>query len=390
MANWFSFAGVTSTGKGVYVQDFPPATLPEERAEFVDVPGRSGSLTVLEGDAVYDDIILTINCYVRDLSQLDAISAWLRGSGELVLGNMPDRYYVARCVNQIEIAKLLRASGHRTFAAVFRCQPYRYAYPAAAPIAYLPLTNLVTNGDFSDGSTGWTAANATFSVVAGEGVMLASAAGGGVSATIEGLTSGRSYYFAAKVKSTSSSVRLQFSTTTVSHSGNGQYARISEVHVATGPWHTLSLIDSRSSGWNNVYVDNIIAIDLTAAFSAGNEPTAAQMDAYMADRYAGSWFSGTAIGSITNVGTADATPFITVVGSGDIDLTIGDRTIHIDSLASEISIDCDAGMAYNGTTNLTSTVTFDRFPWTIPPGISTVSWTGSVTSVTITRPWRYI
>jgi phage-related protein len=135
MANWFSFAGVTSTAKGVYVQDFPPATLPEERAEFVDVPGRSGSLTVLEGDAVYDDIILTINCYVRDLSQLDAISAWLRGSGELVLGNMPDRYYVARCVNQIEIAKLLRASGHRTFAVVFRCQPYRYIYPPVAAYA---------------------------------------------------------------------------------------------------------------------------------------------------------------------------------------------------------------------------------------------------------------
>ena len=94
--------------------------------------------------------------------------------------------------------------------------------------------------------------------------------------------------------------------------------------------------------------------------------------------------------SITNPGTADAIPLITVVGSGNITLTIGGRTIYIDALASSITIDCEAGIAYNGTTNLTSTVTFDDFPWMIPPGTAAISWTGTVTSVTISRPWRYI
>lgn len=235
MANWFTFAGVQSSDYGVIVQTFPPLTLPEERAKFEPIPGRSGSLTLLEGDAVYEDIVLSIDCYVRDVDKLDLIAAWLRGSGDLVLGNMPDRCYKARCINQTEIGKVLRGRAYRAFPAVFRCSPYRYIYP---------------------------------------------------------------------------------------------------------------------------------------------EPTA-KIYASSPD-------------SINNPGTVDAVPTITVVGSGDIDLTIGDRTIHIYSLASEISIDCDAGVAYNGTTNLTSTVTFDRFPWTIPPGISTVSWTGSVTSVTITRPWRYI
>lgn len=137
MADWFDFAGTRSTTHGVYVQDFPPLTLPEERAKFETVPGRSGSLTLLEGDAVYDDIVLSIDCFVRDLSQLDAITAWLRGSGNLVLGNMPDRYYKARCVNQIELTKLLRGHQHRTFAAVFRCQPYRYQYPAPSKITQI-------------------------------------------------------------------------------------------------------------------------------------------------------------------------------------------------------------------------------------------------------------
>ena len=39
---------------------------------------------------------------------------------------------------------------------------------------------------------------------------------------------------------------------------------------------------------------NLLAIDLTAAFGAGNEPTAAQMDAYLA-AYPNSWFDGSAL-----------------------------------------------------------------------------------------------
>lgn len=147
MADWFDFAGVRSTSLGVYVEEYPPLTLPEERAEFKPVPGRSGTLTLLEGDAVYDDIVLGVDCFVRDASKLDLISAWLRGRGALVLGNMPDRYYDARCVNQIELAKVLRGREHRTFAAVFRCKPFRYAYPAPVSIALVNGGSLVNPGN---------------------------------------------------------------------------------------------------------------------------------------------------------------------------------------------------------------------------------------------------
>lgn len=150
MADWFNFAGTRSTTHGVYVQDFPPLTLPEERAKFETVPGRSGSLTLLEGDAVYDDIVLSIDCFVRDLSKLDTIGAWLRGRGALVLGNMPDRYYDARCVNQIELAKVLRGRQHRTFTAVFRCKPFRYVYPAPATITKTVSGQIITNPGTTD------------------------------------------------------------------------------------------------------------------------------------------------------------------------------------------------------------------------------------------------
>lgn len=62
--------------------------------------------------------------------------------------------------------------------------------------------------------------------------------------------------------------------------------------------------------------------------------------------------------------------------------------MQIAGLASEITIDVAAGLAYNGAVNLTGSLTGD-WPLTIPPGNSTVSWTGSVTKVEITPSWRY-
>jgi phage-related protein len=567
MANWFSFAGVTSTAKGVYVQDFPPATLPEERAEFVDIPGRSGSLTVLEGDAVYDDIILTINCYVRDLSQLDAISAWLRGSGELVLGNMPDRYYVARCVNQIEIAKLLRASGHRTFAVVFRCQPYRYIYPPVAayaldatiktvatqagsgtpspenvraisgkssltvrragknlfPTGEIQTINGVTKNVNSDGevtlngtasATTWftmnlpvmlngvlimsannptansgvsirlgksdstfpidlnlNAANkvsAAVSVVDGIFVDIRVAAGtvlsnfvikpqlelGSVatafekyeavdytltpSAPLYGLpgyedeinnagilthntalktlraSDGFAYYASPnrfwiavpnmKQRAIGAQVGI------CSHAVLGPYAEDGTVHFSTQNGYIFffhptitgitdfnNWLEAQYAAGTPVQVLYELATPTTAPVAPVHIYSATGTDTVLSDGAVTEYTFGavesillTAPADIVNTGTAEAIPTITLVGSGDIDLTIGGRAIHIDGLASAITIDCDAGMAYNGATDLTSTVTMDYYPWTIQPGTNAVAWTGSVTSVTITPAWRYV
>ena len=236
MSDWFDFAGVRSAALGVYLKSHPSIPIAKERVTNETVPGRSGTLTETEGTDVYDDIVLSLPCRMGGLADIDQVAAWLRGEGNLVLGDMPTRYYKARCSNQMDLARILRCMDTREFNAVFRCAPFRYVHPEPA------------------------------------------------------------------------------------------------------------------------------ALTLTAS-----------------------------PGSINNPGTVGATPYITVVGSGDIDLTVGTRTIHIAGLASQITIDTDTGYALDGSdADLTDTVTFDAYPWTIPPGVSAVSWTETVTSVTITRPWRYI
>lgn len=119
-------------------------TLPNERATFVDVPGRSGSLTVLEGDAVYDDLVLTAQCMVENLERYEEIASYLRGSGRVTFANRPEGYYEARIVNQIPFEKILRGNPHRSFAVNFRCKPFWYAESAPA-ITVAQSGSFVTN-----------------------------------------------------------------------------------------------------------------------------------------------------------------------------------------------------------------------------------------------------
>lgn len=147
MADWLKYKGVRSTTLGVRVMEFPPLTFPEERVNFQDALGRSGSLTLLEGEDVYNDVLLSVSCFVEDLTQVDQIATWLRGDGVLVLGNMTTRYYKARPVNQIDLRKILRDHEHRMFSIIFRCKPYRYHYPAVTPFALTNGANITNPGN---------------------------------------------------------------------------------------------------------------------------------------------------------------------------------------------------------------------------------------------------
>ena len=73
MNDWFSWNGKKCTEYGIHVLEQPPITIPAERATFTNVPGRPGSLTTLEGDDVYDDLILTAQCMISDPGSIRAM-----------------------------------------------------------------------------------------------------------------------------------------------------------------------------------------------------------------------------------------------------------------------------------------------------------------------------
>ena len=141
MNDWFSWNGVKCTEYGIHVLEQPPITRPAERVTFTDVPGRSGSLTTLQGDDVYDDLTLTATCIIEDSSRIAEICGWLKGGGVVTFANRPGGFYYARVVNQIPFEKILRGNPHRSFAVNFRCKPFWYQ-------EIVPEVTITTSGTF--------------------------------------------------------------------------------------------------------------------------------------------------------------------------------------------------------------------------------------------------
>jgi len=153
-------------------------------------------------------------------------------------------------------------------------------------------TNLLTNGDFSNSTVGWsTSTLASCTVSDNVAICLANSANDSINKTLSTVADHK-YYFAARVKSTSNLIRFYLSNAQRYHSGSGNYELLSSIFTATSTNHGMGVLDSRLSGFDNFYVKYAIAIDLTATFGAGNEPTAAGMDALLS-AFPNSWFDGT-------------------------------------------------------------------------------------------------
>jgi phage-related protein len=144
LKDWFIWNGVSCAQYEIYVSEQPPITIPSERATFTNVPGRPGSLTTLEGEDVYDDMVLTATCFLADPSQIPAIAAWLKGSSTVSFANRQGGFYYARVANQVSFEKILRGNAHRTFAVNFRCKPFWYA-ANVEPITLTESGTFITN-----------------------------------------------------------------------------------------------------------------------------------------------------------------------------------------------------------------------------------------------------
>lgn len=127
MEDWFEWNGIKCTSYGIHIIEQPSIIRAPERVTYTNIPGRSGALTTLEGDAVYDDFILPVECTVQNMTRLQEICSWLKGAGTLTLAAHSGGFFYARISNQIEFSKVLRNHENRTFSLAFRCKPFWYA-----------------------------------------------------------------------------------------------------------------------------------------------------------------------------------------------------------------------------------------------------------------------
>lgn len=96
--------------------------------------------------------------------------------------------------------------------------------------------------------------------------------------------------------------------------------------------------------------------------------------------------------SVTNSGNIDAKPKITITGSGTIDLSLnGNQIFSIDmSGISTISIDAETMEATGGGVLRNRLVTGDYDAFVLQPGSNTLTWTGSITDIALTRYSRWL
>lgn len=135
LKDWFIWNGTKCTDYGMHVLSQPSIISPKERVSYETIPGKSGSITLLEGDCIYDDINLSAGCVIDDpymldngesVSRIAKICGWLKGGGMVKFASRPEGYYRARVANQISFDKIVRGNPHRSFSVEFQAKPFLY------------------------------------------------------------------------------------------------------------------------------------------------------------------------------------------------------------------------------------------------------------------------
>lgn len=99
----------------------PPIQTSTPRITETPLQGRDGFLTESDG---YDGDTKQVVCDYRGKDTLKLL-AWLQGSGNIVFGNMDDRYYKARINNIVPLSQVIEKQMYN-FPIEFRCQPFGY------------------------------------------------------------------------------------------------------------------------------------------------------------------------------------------------------------------------------------------------------------------------
>lgn len=161
-------------------------------------------------------------------------------------------------------------------------------------------TNLVLNGDFSNGTTGWTTASGTLTASLG----VATQTGDGTSSNspfyqvLIGIP-GRKYYIRAdvRVSATPSYIQLyltgsQLNITAPAANAWTAVSAIAQPSISTAPFYINALWPDAATQEGKVfYTKNVLVLDLTKMFGSGKEPTVTEMD-YLLTKYPNSWFNG--------------------------------------------------------------------------------------------------
>lgn len=145
MRQWFVYKTIDSRDMGLYISKLPDTVRPAERVEYKQVPGRAGSLAYKEGLSVFDGYERTITVYHLREKPINEVLEWLRGEGDLILSNEPDRAYIADLAGEIRFSPVDNDWEQASIA--FFVQPFKKQYPPETSISIATTATIYNPGN---------------------------------------------------------------------------------------------------------------------------------------------------------------------------------------------------------------------------------------------------
>ena len=195
--SYFIWNGRDCRSLGIKLSGPVPIVRPEERVQHVEIPGRSGDLTELEGEDIFNSYIQTATIMVPGGYRVREIYNWLKGAGYVTFSGEPDRRQKARIIGAITLNKHSRNLDWWVGEVQFYCQPLKEALREETVTITSSGSGVRNTGDVESRPKIRAKASATSMTITANGKTL----------TISGLTSGSEYIIDSEIMEVSNAAR---------------------------------------------------------------------------------------------------------------------------------------------------------------------------------------
>lgn len=125
MRSWFVFNDIDSRTMGVLLESEPALQRAKERVTQVAIAGRSGMLTLTEGEGVFDGYIQSVSIAVKGQANMRNIFKWLSGEGYVIFSNDSAHKQKARIINALSFTRVSPLLDYYKGSVQFYCEPYK-------------------------------------------------------------------------------------------------------------------------------------------------------------------------------------------------------------------------------------------------------------------------
>lgn len=123
--SFFIFKNIDCRSMGVHLTSPVSIIRPEERVNHVTIQGRSGELTLLEGEDVFNSYIQTVSISVTGAQRMSEVLSWLKGEGYVTFHGEPEKRQKARVIGAVTLDRLSRNLDIWQGDVQFYCEPYK-------------------------------------------------------------------------------------------------------------------------------------------------------------------------------------------------------------------------------------------------------------------------